>query len=164
MTETLFVCVPGVPVGKQTLSVTVVGGFARKYSPTKTKVYEAKCREEATLSMRGRDVMTAPVELKLQVFLPIPTSWSQKKQHLARIGKIVPTKKPDTSNVLKAVEDGFKGVVWIDDCYVVDHHMTKRFSDTPCVMVQVTALDLLGTHDNFRDAADLVAATEDLFV
>jgi Holliday junction resolvase RusA-like endonuclease len=149
MTE-LFILIPGDPFGKQSVRVSMVGGFARKYMPTETTQYEARCSIEAMLTARNGEweftgpmpAMRGPVELKLQMFFPIPRSWSKKKQEAARLGKIVPTKKPDSSNVLKSVEDGFTGVVWIDDCQVVDHHITKRFSDEPCVIAIVTPLDL----------------------
>lgn len=142
MNESLFICIPGDPVGKQSVRVSMAGGFARKYMPAKTREYETKCGLEGRLSMGGKDLLTGPIELKLQIFLPIPKSWSKKKRADAILGKIVPTKKPDTSNVLKAVEDGFTGNVWVDDCQVVDHHITKRFSEEPCVMAIVTPLDL----------------------
>lgn len=162
MTKTLFVCIPGDPVGKQSVRVSMVGGFARKYMPTKTRDYEALCAFEAGLSMGGAEPMTGPIELKLQIFMPIPKSWSKTKKEKARLGLIVPTKKPDSSNVLKAVEDGFTGVAWVDDSQVVDHHITKRFSDNPCVMAQVTALeDLQGLQE---DLAQACAETNDLFV
>jgi Holliday junction resolvase RusA-like endonuclease len=138
----VFICIPGDPVGKQSVRVSMVGGFARKYMPEKTREYEAKCAVEGKLSMRGREVLTGPICLKMQIFLPIPNSWSKKKKEAARLGLIVPTKKPDTSNILKAVEDGFTGNVWHDDCQVVDHQITKRFGEEPCVIAIITALDL----------------------
>lgn len=162
MTETLFVCVPGDPVGKQSVRVSMVGGFARKYMPTKTRDYEALCAHEAGLSMGGAPIMSGPVELKLQIFLPIPKSWTKRKKEQARLGLIVPTKKPDSSNVLKAVEDGFTGVVWVDDSQVIDHHITKRFSDNPCVMVQVSAIE--GVQGLQEDLAQSCAQVDDMFV
>jgi len=142
MTE-VFILIPGAPFGKQSVRVSMIGGFARKYMPPETTAYEARCRLEASLSMQGRPLFSGPVELKLQLFYPIPASWSRKRKEAARLGHVVPTKKPDSSNCLKAIEDGFTGAVWVDDCQVVDHHITKRFSDEPCVIAIVTQLDLL---------------------
>lgn len=139
----VFILVPGDPVGKQSVRVAKIAGFARKYMPRKTRDYEALCAKEAAQSYGDREPMTGPVELKLQIFLPIPKSWTKAKKEAARLGQIAPTKKPDSSNVQKAVEDGFTGVIWVDDCQVVDHHVTKRFSDTPCVIAIVTPLALL---------------------
>lgn len=142
MIESLFICIPGPPFGKQSVRAGLRGKHVVTYMPKETTEYEGKCSLEARLSMGGRDLMTGPIELKLQLFFAIPESWSKKKKEQARLGLIVPTKKPDSSNCLKAVEDGFTGVVWRDDCQVVDHHITKRFSEEPCVMAIVTPLDL----------------------
>jgi Holliday junction resolvase RusA-like endonuclease len=138
----VFILIPGAPFGKQSVRSTVRGGFAVNYMPKETVEYEAHCGREASLSMQGRPLITGPVELKLQLFYPIPESWSKKRKEAARLGAVVPTKKPDSSNCLKAIEDGFTGAVWVDDCQVVDHHITKRFSDEPCVIAIVTPLDL----------------------
>lgn len=141
MTE-IFILIPGDPFGKQSVRAGLRGKRVITYMPKETVAYETRCAEEAALSMQGATILEGPVELSLQLFYPIPASWSKKKQEKARLGQIVPDKKPDSSNVLKSVEDGFTGVVWVDDCQVVDHHMTKRFSDSPCVIAIVKKLDL----------------------
>lgn len=147
----VFILIPGDPFGKQSVRVAKRGAFAKTYMPEETRAYEAKCKLEAMLTIRHGNihfvgpmpVIRGPVEMKVQMFYPIPKSWSKKKKEAARLGQIVPTKKPDSSNVLKSVEDGFTGAVWFDDCQVVDHHITKRFSEEPCVIAIVTPLDLL---------------------
>lgn len=140
--DQVFILIPGDPFGKQSVRVAKRGAFAKTYMPKETVEYEAHCAEEARLSMRDMSPLTGPVELKVQMFFPIPKSWSKKKRKAALLGQIVPTKKPDSSNVLKSVEDGFTGVVWVDDCQVVDHHLTKRFGEEPCVIAIVKELDL----------------------
>lgn len=141
MTE-VFILIPGAPFGKQSVRVASRGGFPVKYMPKETVEYEARCRHEAGMSMQGRELIAGPVELKIQLFYPIPDSWSKKRKEAARLGIVVPTRKPDSSNCLKAIEDGFTGAIWVDDCQVVDHHITKRFSDSPCVIAIVKPLDL----------------------
>lgn len=140
--QSVLIVIEGAPFGKQSVRASLRGRHATTYMPRETVEYEAMCGREASLSMRGRPLFTGPVELKLQLFYPIPQSWSKKAKEAARLGQVVPTKKPDSSNCLKAIEDGFTGAVWVDDCQVVDHHITKRFSDTPCVIAIVTPLDL----------------------
>ena len=55
---------------------------------------------------------------------------------------MVPTKTPDWENIAKSVCDAFNGIVWDDDCQIVDAHVTKRFGEEPCVICIVTELDL----------------------
>ena len=55
-------------------------------------------------------------------------------------GRLLPTSKPDTDNVLKAVLDGCNGVLWRDDVLVVDVRIRKRYAATPCVRVEAWQL------------------------
>ncbi len=139
MTE-VFICVPGKPVPKGRPRAARIGGFIRMYTPKKTVAYENSCAHEARIAMQGRELLSGPLELKLQIFMPIPVSYSKAKREAARIGKLVPTKKPDSSNILKAVEDAFNEIVWRDDAQIVDHHITKRFGEEPCVIAIVTRI------------------------
>jgi Holliday junction resolvase RusA-like endonuclease len=60
---------------------------------------------------------------------------------MALAGEVLPTTKPDADNVVKAVFDGLNGVLWRDDVLVVDLRVRKRYAATPCVRVEVWALD-----------------------
>jgi Holliday junction resolvase RusA-like endonuclease len=140
--KTVLICVPGDPVGKGRPRITTVGGFARTYTPAKTKSYEDSIRAEGKLAMRGHELLAGPVKLSLEIYMPIPVSYTKAKKAAARLGSLVPTKKPDLDNVLKAVCDAFNGIVWVDDTQVVDCHVSKRFAETACVIAIVTPLDL----------------------
>jgi len=142
--QSVFICMPGEPVGKGRAKAVSMGGFIRMYTPKKTVEYEDMVREEARITMKaGRyEAFSGPVELKLQIFLPIPISYTKRKKEEARAQLMVPTKKPDFDNVVKAVCDAFNGIVWNDDTQVVDCHITKRFGEEPCVIAIITALNL----------------------
>lgn len=142
MTKSVFICVPGEPVGKGRPRIGRRGKHAMMFTPQKTADYEAIVRQEAEKSMAGQELLAGPVELKLQIFTAIPKSYSKAKAQAARLGKIAPTKKPDIDNVVKAICDAFNEVVWLDDVQVVDLHVTKRFGEEPCIIAIVTALDL----------------------
>lgn len=52
-------------------------------------------------------------------------------------------KKPDASNVLKAVEDAGTGVLWLDDAQIALLHVHKRIAaqgDAPRVELQIREL------------------------
>lgn len=142
MTDSVFICVPGEPVGKGRPRIGRRGKHAMMFTPQKTADYEQAVKAEAAKSMAGRAPFDGPVELKLQVFTGIPKSYPKAKALAARLGKIAPTKKPDIDNVVKAVCDSLNEVVWIDDVQVVDLHVSKRFGDEPCIIAIVTPLDL----------------------
>jgi Holliday junction resolvase RusA-like endonuclease len=88
-------------------------------------------------AMAGAGLMAFPVALSLIVLHPIPKSWSKRRQDAALAGAERPTTKPDADNVAKVVADACNGVVWVDDAQVVELSVSKRYSSTPGVMVEV---------------------------
>ncbi|MCG9081143.1 RusA family crossover junction endodeoxyribonuclease [Laribacter hongkongensis] len=138
--------VPGTPVGKGRPKVSTRGGkFARMYTPEKTASYEALIALSARQAMGGRPLIDGPVDVSLMIRLAVPASWSKKKQAAALAGQVLPTKKPDADNVLKAVFDGMNGVVWVDDVQACGVVLRKRFAETPGVTVVVRQMG--GDHD-----------------
>lgn len=78
----------------------------------------------------------AAVAVVATFYMPIPESWSQKKQREA-IGK-PQTKKPDIDNLLKGLFDAANGIIWKDDNQVVKVTAEKRYSDNPRIEMTVT--------------------------
>src|SRR5580765_1590737 len=70
----------GDPQGKGRARATMRGGFARMYTPQKTRTYEGMIRSVAMDAMENRLPFEQPVELVLRAVFPVPTSWSQKKR------------------------------------------------------------------------------------
>jgi Holliday junction resolvase RusA-like endonuclease len=134
--------VPGTPVGKGRPKVRSRGkGFAQLYTPEKTANYEGMIALAAQQAMAGRAPMTGPAEVTLRITLPVPASWSKKKQAAALLGQVLPTKKPDADNVVKALFDGMNGVVWVDDVQACNIMVIKRYGETPGVRVVVAEIE-----------------------
>lgn len=130
--------VPGAPVGKGRPKVSSRGGkFAQMYTPEKTANYESLIALAAQEAMDGNPLIAGPADVEISMFLPVPTSWSKKKQTAALQGQVYPTKKPDADNVIKAIFDGINGVVWVDDVQACDIVVRKRYADKPGVEVTV---------------------------
>lgn len=138
----ILICIPGQPVPKGRPRAVKMRKGIRMYTPPKTKAYEEACAVEAKVAMHGAEPLSGPVEIQMQIFVKIPTSYNKAKREACRLGKIVPTSSADIDNVAKSVMDSFNGIVWKDDSQVVDAHLTKRFADEPCVIAIVTPLDL----------------------
>jgi Holliday junction resolvase RusA-like endonuclease len=143
--------VPGEPVAKgRAKSSSRIGKdgagqqrvFTRHYTPEKTERYENLVRLAAQHAMAGAALIEGPVQLTVAIYLPIPQSWSKKKQEKARTGLVGATKKPDADNVLKALKDGMNGVVYVDDARITDIILQKRYATAPRVDVIVCSLDL----------------------
>jgi|SRR6516225_6904405 Holliday junction resolvase RusA-like endonuclease len=93
-----------------------------RYLPKRQRDQLACLRLAAQEAMGGREPFTAPVRLELKVKLPIPKSFSKKKQHAALIGEILPGTRPELSDLLKLGEDPFTGVVFADDSFAYTGH------------------------------------------
>lgn len=142
MSNVIKFTVPGAPVGKGRPMVSTRGGkFAKMYTPEKTANYETLVALAAQQAMVGRTLLAGPVEVQMAILLPIPASWSKKKQAAAIAGQVYPTKKPDADNVVKAIFDGINGVVWNDDVQACDIVVRKRYAETPGVQVLVKPID-----------------------
>lgn len=139
--------VPGEAVGKGRPRVRMLGAKPGKkpvpmlYTPAETKAYEDLIARYAAASMQGRELITGPVLVELKIAVGIAQSWSKKKTAAALAGQVMPTKKPDADNVLKAICDGINGIVFRDDVQVVNVSMSKRFAEKPGVLVRVVPLE-----------------------
>jgi Holliday junction resolvase RusA-like endonuclease len=136
--DPVCIYVSGIPVGKARARVTRYG----TYTPAKTADYETLIALSGKVAMRGRELMTGPVQMTLWMYVRIPASWSKKKQHMACCGQILPTTKPDSKNILSSVEDALNGVVYNDDRQIVVHHLYRFYSADPRIEVEIADLPL----------------------
>lgn len=115
--------------------------FIANYLPAESRSEQGAVRMFAALAMAGRPPLEGALDLRMTAFLPVPASWSMKKQRDALSGTIRPTGKPDCSNLVKLVEDGMLQVCYRDDSQIVGLHVWKAYSDTPRTCVEIRCLD-----------------------
>jgi Holliday junction resolvase RusA-like endonuclease len=71
----------------------------------------------------------APVHLVLRFYLEKPASVSKRR--------VYPTVKPDSSKLLRAVEDSLTGTIWHDDAQVVSTIIEKHYGIPQRVEIEV---------------------------
>ncbi|WJJ93427.1 RusA family crossover junction endodeoxyribonuclease [Neopusillimonas aromaticivorans] len=130
--------VPGKPVGKGRPRAAARGKNITLYTPQKTATYESTVALAADQAMAGKPLITGPVETLMTIVLPVPVSWSKRKQADALAGTVMPTSKPDMDNVVKAIFDAINGIVWTDDVQVVGLRVRKVYGAIPRVQVTVS--------------------------
>lgn len=125
--EVLYINIPGIPQPQERPRVRAFvdpkTGQARAqvYSRKgKTKNYRAMVAHEASLVMKGRDLIKDPLEVTIAFYLVKPKS---KPKY-----KIWADVRPDLDNYIKAVKDALKGVVYRDDAQVVALTAYKRYA------------------------------------
>jgi Holliday junction resolvase RusA-like endonuclease len=113
------------------------GNFVQTYTDAKTKSYETLIADAAKKAMGGSEPLKTPVSLFCYIRLPIPKSYSKSRLAACLNGLERPLKKPDWDNVAKSVADAINGIVYVDDCQIVDAHITKVYAASAGVSVLV---------------------------
>lgn len=139
MTDVYFI-VPGPVVGKGRPRFSTVGGYAKAYTPKRTKDYETKvkdCYLEEYQPLRWTD--KEPLEMVVNAYFEIPKTAS-KKQRTEMLLHGYPCKKCDADNILKVIADALNGLCYGDDCQIVCATVNKIWSETPKVEVTIKEL------------------------
>jgi len=134
--DIITLTIPGAPVAKGRPKVTTRGGFARAYTPSKTRHYEDLIRCEAANQMGDNPPFDEAVCVSITAFVAMPKSMSKKKRIDAADGVLKPTTRPDCDNYAKCM-DALNGIVWRDDSLVTDLIVRKRFSERPRLVITV---------------------------
>ena len=132
------------PVAQARPRATRIGNSIRMYDPKKTANFKTDLRMMAQIAARGKhyNLLDGGLDVRINVFRPIPKSWSRKKRTEATNGLILPTTKPDTSNYIKSIEDALNGVLWHDDNATVDIHGKKRYAETGYLTVEIKKIEV----------------------
>lgn len=143
--EPIRITIPGIPrplERNRHRIVTPKGtpSFVANYLPAQSAREQSVIRKIAYDEMDGRPPINAPIELRLVAYLPIPASWSGKKNVAALHDQIRPASRPDLSNLVKQCEDAMNEIVYRDDSLITDCHLYKRYSLNPRLVIEVRSL------------------------
>ena len=114
--------------------------FVANYLPAKSRAEQSSIRKFAWEVMGNRAPLEGAVDLRVAAYMPVPTSWSKRKQAEALSDQARPTGRPDFDNIIKNVSDAFKEIVWRDDTLVTDAAVFLRYSDRPRLVIEVRLL------------------------
>jgi Holliday junction resolvase RusA-like endonuclease len=114
--------------------------FVSTYTPADQRKEQTSIKQIASLVMGNRPPLDGAIELRVVAYMPVPASWSQRKQAAALADQVRPTGRPDFDNLAKGLADSFKGIVWRDDTLVTEASVWKRFSDRPRIVAEVRLL------------------------
>lgn len=126
--------VPGEPRGKGRPRFS--GGHV--HTDSETRAYEKKIAayyRKAHGAFRFPEKATVTVEVTAHY--PIPKSATRAATAGMEAGKILPTRKPDIDNVIKAVLDALNGVAYKDDSRVVAVYGKKAYSHDPKLVIEL---------------------------
>jgi Holliday junction resolvase RusA-like endonuclease len=127
----------GEPIAKGRPRFSVSGGFARTFTPKKTRIAEDNFRAQAIQYRPPAPIETA-LSVDIKVYRSIPMSWSIKKRMAAISGELRPISRPDIDNYVKLVLDALNGIFWRDDTQIVQLIAEKYYSPDPQTEIVIT--------------------------
>lgn len=127
----------GAPMAKERVRVTRSG---HAYTPERTVNYEARLAHAAQVAMDGRPPLEGPLNVIVEVDMPIPESKPKRWKAAAAVGQVRPTKKPDWDNFGKIL-DACNLIVWVDDAQIVDGRVVKFYSKKPGLRIRVEPIN-----------------------
>ena len=118
--------IPGRLAGKGRPRFTTVGGFARAFTPSKTRDEEAKVARHARHAMDGAPPLEGPLALEIIIIQKPPPSWSKKKAQEANWI----TQKPDLDNICKLISDACNAIIFVDDSQIAKLNAERMWRTT----------------------------------
>ncbi len=171
----LSVFVPGIPQpggSKRGFPIRRKGGgLGVAMSDSNPKVHpwraDVKMYVHAAMLTKSFSKLAGAVSLSVAFTLPRPKSHykTSKRTGITLLRSDAPTwhtSRPDTTKLLRAVEDALKGVVWDDDCQVALQAASKQYGETPGALIGVSEIDNAAAADTTNQVgtgeSDSVAA------
>lgn len=111
----------------------------------KAKPWQAVVRSFASDAYSG-DLLSGPLRLSLVFYVPRPDGHFGTGRNAGRLkqsARLHPTIKPDVLKLARAVEDALTGIVWRDDCQIVDEYLAKRYGEPARCEVVIEAMEAL---------------------
>ena len=129
------------PRGKQRARQVMRGGYVHSYTPRETVEFEREIGKACMIACKGVQMPeNAPLYLEAIFYMPIPKSVPKWLRERMMTEQVYHTKKPDTSNILKSVEDAIIGIAYKDDAQIACECTKKVYSERPRVEVTIFAL------------------------
>ena len=131
--------VPGEPSGKGRPRFTKDG---HAYTDSETRAYEQKITAYYRQQLRDfRWPDSAYISVEITAVYPIPKSATKASLAAIQAGRILPKRKPDIDNVIKAVLDSLNGYAYKDDSQVVMVTGRKIYGHEPKLIIEMKGSD-----------------------
>lgn len=157
MARELRIEIGGEPLAQGRMRMAVVKGQARGFDPPKSRSWKADAKTILRDAMRaaGLSLFDGPVAVIFETRFTSPRSKDRKRD--PRPERWHP-QRPDVDNLLKAMMDACKGIVWRDDSQVALNMQPKLFSaqgEPPLTVFRVVALERDWNREWFEAAVEM---------
>lgn len=119
----------GLPVAQgRPRAFKMPSGQIRVYDPATARDWKRTVQAQV-ITQRPPMPVEGPLKMALDFILPRPQSLPKREQF--------PTRRPDLSNMLKAIEDALTGIVYRDDAQIVRLEIAKDYGPAPGVLIRI---------------------------
>jgi Holliday junction resolvase RusA-like endonuclease len=120
-----------IPRGQARVRHAVVAGHSRAYK-AKAQVHDEQTLQALMMPYKPDKPFLGPLTLRVTAIMPIPSSRSARWRRDAVACIILPTVKPDLTNIAKNIEDVMQSLRFFDDDKQVCRLMlNKRYGSEP---------------------------------
>ena len=87
--------------------------------------------------------LTCAIELNVDFLMPRPKCHYRTGKNAGKLKDTAPRyciKRPDTTKLLRALEDALTGIIWKDDEQVVKQVIRKHYGENPGAMVRISEI------------------------
>jgi Holliday junction resolvase RusA-like endonuclease len=116
------------------------GGIIVTEAGKHTAQWRKKCAAEARLAWQGK-LLSEPLSLEVTFSFQRPRSHYGSGKNSTLLKPSSPqhhTSKPDTTKLLRALEDALTGIIWVDDSQVVHQSATKKWDTAGGATVKIS--------------------------
>jgi len=131
---TATITIPGKPIAKKRPRFFRRGNFVGTYNAQETEESRAMLIISQSAKLLPVPIEKGtPISIDCLFVMPYPASLSAKK----RAANPPHVKKPDVDNMVKFLKDVCNGIIWHDDCQVVNLTARKEYGENPRTEVEV---------------------------
>lgn len=134
--------VPGNPRGKQRPRICRIRGKTITYTPKQTSEYEKLVRASYMAVSKAKFERNLPLEISILALYPVPKSVNKKLKSSMLKGGILPTKKPDSDNIIKIILDALNCVAYRDDAQICKVYFEKMYAEKPETKIIIKEIKL----------------------
>ena len=77
------------------------------------------------------------LKVNITALFAIPKRFNKEKRKKALNGEILPTKRPDSDNVIKIILDALNGVAYHDDAQVCEVYFEKKYAEKSKTIIAI---------------------------
>lgn len=126
------------PMGKQRPRMCRIKGKNIAYTPRQTIEYERLIRASYTAVSKVKFPQGIPLEISITALFLIPKSAGKSLRELMSQGKILPTKRPDSDNIIKIGLDALNGICYHDDSQICKIYFEKKYDEIPQIKIKIS--------------------------